>query len=212
MKGVDLMLPEQVMELFRRTGVMQEGHFKLTSGRHSDRYMQCARLFQYPEESMKVCAEIVDFFGDKNIDLVAGPAIGGIVMAYEVARILCARGSAVRNIFAERENGVMTLRRGFQVEAGQRALVVEDVVTTGGSVKEVIELLHAQGVEIVGVGAVVDRSNGAVEFKVPDSRVADSRVPVPFHAFAALHVESWEADACPLCRQGLPIVKPGSRT
>ncbi|MDR1621345.1 MAG: orotate phosphoribosyltransferase [Synergistaceae bacterium] len=195
---------EQAMELFRRTGVMQEGHFKLTSGRHSDRYMQCARLFQYPAESAKVCTEIVEFFRDKNVDLVAGPAIGGIVMAYEAARILCTYKAGVRNIFAERENGVMTLRRGFQVEPGQRALVVEDVVTTGGSVKEVIELLHAQGVEVVGVGAVVDRSNGAVEFKAADSKI-------PFHAFAALNVESWEPDACPLCRQGLPIVKPGSR-
>jgi orotate phosphoribosyltransferase len=199
------MLSEQAMELFRRTGVMQEGHFKLTSGRHSDRYMQCARLFQYPEESMEVCTEIVKFFRDENVDLVVGPAIGGIVMAYEAARILCAHGARVRNVFAERENGVMTLRRGFQVEAGQRALVVEDVVTTGGSVKEVIELLHASNVEVVGVGAVVDRSGGTVEFKAPDSRV------IPFHAFAALKVESWEADACPLCRQGLPIVKPGSR-
>jgi orotate phosphoribosyltransferase len=198
------MLLEQAMELFRRTGVMQEGHFKLTSGRHSDRYMQCARLFQYPEESMKVCTEIAEFFRDKDVDLVAGPAIGGIVMAYEVARILCAQGAEVRNIFAERENGVMTLRRGFQVEAGQRALVVEDVVTTGGSVKEVIGLLHTQGVEVVGVGAVVDRSNGTVEFRAANAGV-------PFHAFAALNVESWEADACPLCRQGLPIVKPGSR-
>ncbi|MDR2181028.1 MAG: orotate phosphoribosyltransferase [Synergistaceae bacterium] len=199
------MLLEQAIELFQRTGVMQEGHFKLTSGQHSNRYMQCAKLFQYPKESMKVCEEIAEFFRDKDVDLVAGPAIGGIVMAYEVARILCARGAEVRSIFAERENGVMTLRRGFQVEAGQRALVVEDVVTTGGSVKEVIEILRAQGAEIVGVGSVVDRSQGTVDFPVGGSKI-------PFYACAALKVESWDPDACPLCRQGLPIVKPGSRT
>jgi orotate phosphoribosyltransferase len=197
---------EQAMEIFWRTGVLWEGHFKLTSGRHSDRYMQCAQLFQYPEDSMKVCGEIARFFRDKKVNLVAGPALGGIVMAYEVARILCASGARVRNIFAEREDGIMTLRRGFHAEAGERALVVEDVVTTGGSAKEVMELLHARGVEVVGVGAIVDRSDGAVEF-----RVANSASPLPFHAVATLSITSWEPDECPLCRQGLPIAKPGSR-
>jgi orotate phosphoribosyltransferase len=185
---------EQALEIFRRTGVMQEGHFKLTSGRHSDRYMQCARLFQYPEDSARVCGEVAEAFRGKGVDLVAGPALGGIIMAYEVARIL-----GVRNVFAEREAGAMTLRRGFQVSAGERALVVEDVVTTGGSVKEVMELLRSQGAEVIGVGAVVDRSNGAVDFGVP------------FYPLAAMSVESWEPDACPLCQRGLPIVKPGSR-
>jgi orotate phosphoribosyltransferase len=187
---------EEALDLLRRTGVMKEGHFRLTSGRHSDRYMQCAQLFQYPAESAAACAEIADFFRDKNIGLVAGPAVGGVVMAYEVARLL-----GVRNIFAEREEGAMTLRRGFDasVKAGDRALVVEDVVTTGGSVREVVELLEARGAEVLGVGSIVDRSNGAVSFGVP------------FHALLSMEIESWEPDACPLCRQGLPIVKPGSR-
>lgn len=185
---------EQALEIFRRTGVMQEGHFRLTSGRHSDRYMQCARLFEYPQDSAEVCSDIAAFFRDKKIDVVAGPAIGGIIMAYEVARIL-----GVRNVFAERENGVMTLRRGFYVSEGSRALVVEDVVTTGGSVKEVVDFLRGSGVEIVGVGSVVDRSNGAADFGVP------------FHALLSMEVHSWEADECPLCRQGVPIIKPGSR-
>ena len=188
------MSPEQAFEIFRRTGVMHEGHFKLTSGRHSDRYMQCARLFERPDDSAAVCSDVAGAFLGQNIDLVAGPAIGGIIMAYEVARIL-----SVRNVFAERENGTMALRRGFEVEAGNRALVVEDVVTTGGSVKEVIELLRGRGVEVVGVGAVVDRSNGTVDFGVP------------FHAVTTMNVESWEAEGCPLCRKGLPIIKPGSR-
>ena len=116
-------------------------------------------------------------------------------MGYEVARIL-----DVSNVFAERENGIMTLRRGFDVTPGARALVIEDVVTTGGSVKEVMELLRGRGVEVAGVGSVVDRSNGAIDFGVP------------FHAVAAMNVESWEPDNCPLCRQGLPITKPGSRS
>ncbi len=187
---------EQALEILRRTGVMQEGHFKLTSGRHSDRYMQCARLFEFPQESAAVCDEVAAAFKDEKIDFVAGPAIGGIIMAYEVARAL-----GTRNIFAERENGIMTLRRGFggAVAPGSRALVVEDVVTTGGSVKEVISLLRSLGVEVIGVAAVVDRSNGAVDFGVP------------FRALVSMEVQSWEADACPLCARGIPIAKPGSR-
>lgn len=188
------MLLEQVFEIFRRTGVMQEGHFKFTSGRHGNRYIQCARLFERPDDSVAICSEVAEAFRDKNIDLVVGPAIGGIIMAYEVAKIL-----NVRNIFAERENNVMALRRGFDVTPGSRAIVVEDVVTTGGSVKEVIELLRGGGVEVVGVGSVVDRSNGTVKFGIP------------FYAVATLDLESWEPDDCPLCRQGLPLMKPGSR-
>ena len=195
------MEPEQALEIFRRTGMMQEGHFKLTSGLHSDRYIQCARLFQYPAESARVCAEIAGPFQDKNVDLVAGPAVGGIIMAYEVARVLGAR-----NIFSERENGVMTLRRGFDasVAACRRALVVEDVVTTGGSVKELIDLLRSRDVEVLGLGAVVDRS-------VADRSVAAVDFGVPFHSLVKLSIDSWEPDDCPLCKQGLPIVKPGSR-
>jgi orotate phosphoribosyltransferase len=202
---------EQALKIFRRTGVMKEGHFKLTSGRHSDRYMQCAQLFQYPEDSMQVCTEIARFFREKNVTLVAGPALGGIVMAYEVARILCASGASVRNIFAEREDGVMALRRGFEVETGERALVVEDVVTTGGSVKEVRGLLRGRGAEVGGVGAIVDRSGGVASGGAVEFHAADSRTPLPFYAVATLSVTSWEPDACPLCRQGVPIAKPGSR-
>jgi orotate phosphoribosyltransferase len=192
---------EQALELLQRTGIMKDGHFRLTTGRHSGRYMQCAQLFQYPAESAAACADIADFFRDKNVELVAGPAVGGIIMAYEVARLLNVRGAGARGIFAEREDGAMSLRRGFDesVRAGVRALVVEDVVTTGGSAREVMELLRALGAEVVGVGSIVDRSNGAVSFGVP------------FHALLSMEIESWEPDVCPLCRQGLPIVKPGSR-
>ena len=189
------MLLEQALDIFRRTNVMMEGHFKFTSGRHSDRYVQCARLFEHPRDSIAVCEDVADAFRDKGVNLVVGPAIGGIIIAYEVARIL-----DVRNVFTERDSdGTMVLRRGFDLSPGDRAIVVEDVVTTGGSAVEVIELLRRYGVDVAGVGSVVDRSNGAVSFDVP------------FHAVATMNVESWEPENCHLCRQGIPIVKPGSR-
>ena len=186
------MTREEILTIFRETGVMLEGHFQLTSGRHSDKYMQCARLFQYPDIAEKFAKELAGKF--TGIELVAGPALGGIIIAYEVSRQL-----GVKNIFAERENGAMTLRRGFEIPQGARVLVVEDVVTTGGSVKEVIELVRQMGGEVAGVGCIVDRSNGKVDFGVP------------FAAVLSMEVQSWEADKCPLCREGWPVVKPGSR-
>ncbi len=185
---------ERIIEIFKETGVMLTGHFQLTSGRHSDHYMQCAQLFQYPEYSEMMCAELAEYFRNERIDLVAGPAVGGIIIAYETARAL-----KVRNIFAERQNGVMTFRRGFAVQPGERVLVTEDVVTTGGSVREVIELVRAAGGEVVGVGSIVDRSNGQVDFGVP------------FKAVLSMEVLSWEPEDCPLCKQGSVAVKPGSR-
>jgi len=183
---------EQILDIFRQTGVMLEGHFLLTSGRHSDRYMQCAKLFQNAQISERFSRALADKFAD--VDLVVGPAVGGIILAYEVSRQL-----GVPNLFAERESGVMTLRRGFAVPEGARVLVVEDVVTTGGSVKEVIELVRAQGAVPVGVGSIVDRSNGAVDFGVP------------FEAVLRMEVVSYPPEECPLCRQDIPAVKPGSR-
>lgn len=185
---------DRIFDIFRRTGVMQEGHFVLTSGRHADRYMQCARLFEYPRYSETLSAELARKFADRKIDLVAGLALGGVILAYEVARQL-----GVRNIFAEREAGAMTFRRGFAVPAGARVLVVEDVVTTGGSVREVLELVKGAGGQTVGVGAVVDRSAGGVDFGVD------------FRAIVSMEIASWDAAACPLCAQGIPAVKPGSR-
>jgi orotate phosphoribosyltransferase len=187
------MTREEILTIFRETGVMIEGHFLLTSGRHSDKYMQCARLFQYPDIAEKFARELAGKFTD--VDVVAGPALGGIIIAYEVSRQL-----SVRNIFAERENGAMTLRRGFEIPHGSRVLVVEDVVTTGGSVKEVMELVRQLGGEVAGVGCIVDRSNGKVDFGVP------------FAAALSMEVTSWEAENCPLCKEGWPLVKPGSRS
>jgi orotate phosphoribosyltransferase len=184
---------EKALDILEKAGVMQSGHFKLTSGKHSDRYMQCARLFETPAYSEALCRDLAERFRGE-VDVVAGPAIGGIIMAYEVARAL-----GVRNIFAERENGAMTLRRGFFVKPGERALIVEDVVTTGGSVKEVAALLAQMGAQIVGVGAIVDRSGGKAGFGCR------------FEAAAAVALSTYEPDDCPLCAQGIPVHKPGSR-
>ncbi|MFV0498366.1 MAG: orotate phosphoribosyltransferase [Candidatus Fimivivens sp.] len=186
---------EEKIQLLEAAQVLQRGHFRLTSGRHSDQYMQCARVFEYAKYAEPICKDIADAFCDEKIDLVVGPAIGGIIITYEVARQL-----GVRNIFAERENGVMTLRRGFAVEQGTRVLVVEDTITTGGSVKEVIALIQEKGGVVVGVGSVVDRSNGMVDFGAR------------LHAAVSMEVLSYDEDDCPLCKQGLPITKPGSRT
>ncbi len=188
------MTREEKIKLLEDAHVLQTGHFRLTSGRHSDKYMQCARVFEDAKYSEPICKDIADAFRDEKIDLVVGPAIGGVIISYEVARQL-----GVRNIFAERENGAMTLRRGFAIEPGTRVLVVEDTITTGGSVKEVIALVREKGGVVIGVGSVVDRSNGAVDFGVP------------LHAAVSMVVASYEEADCPLCKQGLPITKPGSR-
>ena len=152
---------EDILKILKETGVLLQGHFLLTSGRHSDTYLQCARLFQYPDYAEKIAATLAEYFSDDEIDLVIGPAIGGIILSYEMGRYL-----GVKTIFAERENGKMTLRRGFQIKKNSRVLVVEDVITTGGSVKEVMELVRSGGGEVMGVGAVVDRSGGSIDFGV----------------------------------------------
>lgn len=186
---------DRVLEILQETGVLLQGHFLLTSGRHSERYMQCARVFQYPTYSEELSRMLAEQLKGLDIDVVIGPAIGGIIFSYEMGRVL-----GVKTLFAERENGVMTLRRGFSIEPGSRVLVVEDAVTTGGSVREVIALAEALGAQVVGVGSLVDRSGGAVDFGVP------------FHAVYRTVIESYSAEECPLCKEGkLPLVKPGSR-
>ncbi len=186
---------EQILEVFKKTEGILHGHFLLTSGRHSDTYMQCAKLFVHPEESAYLCGALSEQLKEFKADAVVSPAVGGIIMGYEVARQL-----GVKNFFAEREGGGMTLRRGFALEKGMRVIVVEDVVTTGGSVKEVIELCRAAGAEVTAVASVVDRSGGKVDFGVP------------YRVLLSMEVKSYEADECPLCREGkIPVVKPGSR-
>ena len=186
---------EQILEVFKKTEGILHGHFLLTSGRHSDTYMQCAKLFVHPEESAFLCSALADTLRGFGADAVVSPAVGGIIMGYEVARQL-----GVANYFAERENGGMTLRRGFSLDKGMRVIVVEDVVTTGGSVKEVIELCRNAGAEVAAVASIVDRSGGKVDFGVP------------YRALLSMEVKSYDADDCPLCRKGkIPAIKPGSR-
>ena len=184
----------EMERIFKQTGLMLEGHFLLPSGRHSNRYMQCAKLFQYPEYSEMICKDLADRFAGQKIDMVVGPAVGGIIMSYEMARQF-----KVPNIFAERENGAMTLRRGFSIPEGAKVLVVEDVVTTGGSVREVMDIVAEAKAEVVGVCVVVDRSGGKIDFGVP------------FEAAYETEIQSYEPSQCPLCEQGLELVKPGSR-
>ncbi len=187
---------EQILQIFKDKEVLLSGHFRLTSGRHAAYYMQCARLLQYPDVAGPLCEQMASNFADQGVTVVVGPAIGAIPLSYEVARAL-----GVKSIFAERENGVMTLRRGFEVSAQDRVLVVEDVITTGGSVKEVIDLMRAQGATVVGVGVLVDRSNGKIDFGVPLS------------SLLSLEIESFAPEDCPLCAEGkIPVVKPGSRS
>lgn len=185
---------EQVLEVFERTGVLLEGHFRLTSGLHAAKYLQCAQLLQYPHEAGPLCEQLAEYFKDSGATVVAGPATGGIILAYEVAKAL-----GVKNIFGEREDGVMTFRRGFKVEPTDKVLVLEDVVTTGGSVKELIECVRAAGAEVVGVASLVNRSGGRVDFGVP------------FKSLVNLDITTYQPDECPMCKEGSVAYKPGSR-
>jgi orotate phosphoribosyltransferase len=186
---------EQAIKIFTDSGALMEGHFKLTSGRHSNRYMQCAQVLQYPAYTEELARHLAERFADEKIDYVVGPAMGGIIVSYEVARQL-----KVPSMFTERQDGQMSLRRGFTIQPGDRVLVVEDVVTTGGSVVEVMDVVRNFGGNIVGVGVLVDRSGGKVDFGVP------------LQSVLSMDIESWEAESCPLCKAGQgEAVKPGSR-
>lgn len=186
---------ERVLTVFREAGVLLEGHFLLTSGRHSGKYLQCARIFRHPKYSEELCAALAEQYANEGVQVVIGPAMGAVQMAYEVSRAL-----KCENFFTERENGAMALRRGFEVTPGMKVLVVEDVVTTGGSVREVIELVKAAGGDVVGVGSIVDRTGGKIDFGVP------------YKAVISMDVASYEPDDCPLCKAGAPApYKPGSR-
>ena len=185
---------KEIIEIFKKTGALLEGHFLLTSGRHSNVYFQCAKVLQYPNYMEKICANIAEHFKSTKIDTVISPAIGGIIVGQEVARQL-----EKRSIFAEREDKTLTLRRGFSIERGEKVLVCEDVVTTGGSVFEVIEIVKSLGGEVVGVGCIVDRNNGKVNFGC--RQVSTIR----------MEVVSFMPEECELCKKGIPVVKPGSR-
>ena len=183
---------QETLEVFEETGAYLKGHFRLTSGLHSGEYLQCALVLQHPALAERFGRELASHFSAVN--LVVSPAIGGLIIGHEVARALRCRFQ-----FTERDNGQMVLRRGFSVRPGERAVVIEDVVTTGGSTREVIEVLRAAGVEVIGAASVIDRSGGRADLGVP--RVA----------LGTLNAVAWTPEECPLCKQGIPVVKPGSR-
>ena len=185
---------EEVIQKFRETEALLEGHFVLTSGLHSGVYLQCARVLQHPQVAEAFGQNIAKHFRDEQIETVASPAIGGIIIGHEVARALGARF-----IWTERENGVMVLRRGFTVSAGEKLLVVEDVVTTGGSTRETVTVLQSAGANVVAAASIIDRSSGQAD------------VGVPRLALATLNVPSVSPEDCEACRRGEPAVKPGSR-
>jgi orotate phosphoribosyltransferase len=186
---------DSILDRFRRVGALLEGHFRLTSGLHSPGYLQCALVLQHPVEAEACGAAIAERVRSLAPQVVLSPALGGIVIGQEVGRAL-----GVRAIFAERQDGQLTLRRGFSLQPGERVLVVEDVVTTGGSTRETIDVARAAGATVVGAAAIIDRSGG------------QQRIDVPFHALATISLPTYQAAACPLCAEGKPVVKPGSRT
>ena len=184
----------QILEHFKETDALLDGHFILSSGLHSPKYLQCALALQYPLDAARFGKAIAEHFTDANIQTVASPAIGGLIIGYEVAKAL-----NVRFVWTERENGVMTLRRGFLVKENERMLVVEDVITTGGSTRECIEAIETHDAKVVGAASIIDRSGGTADVGV--SRIA----------LVSLEVPSYQPENCPMCQQGEVAVKPGSR-
>jgi orotate phosphoribosyltransferase len=188
------MTENEILDIFRKHSALLEGHFILSSGLHSDRYIQCALVLQHPDVAQKLCAELAAKLRQLGASVVAAPALGGVIVSYEVARAL-----GVRSLFTERQDGAMTLRRGFSLTAGEPTLVVEDVVTTGGSTRETMAAVEQAGGKVVGVGSLIDRSGGKAELGVPKA------------ALVTLAVRNYDPADCPLCKSGIPAVKPGSR-
>lgn len=188
------MTDSDVLDLFRHAGALLDGHFRLSSGLHSERYLQCALVLQHPDLAERLGREVADRTRHLQATVVLSPALGGIVIGQEVGRAL-----GVRAIFAERQDGVLTLRRGFTLSPADRALVVEDVITTGGSTRETMAVAAAAGAHVTGAAAIIDRGGDP------------SRLGIPLQTLARLDVPAWPPEACPLCAQHVPIVKPGSR-
>jgi orotate phosphoribosyltransferase len=188
------MTRDELLDVFRRSGALLDGHFRLTSGLHSPGYLQCALVLQHPEHAGALGQAIAARARELRPTVVLSPALGGVIIGQEVGRAL-----GIRAIFAERQDGSLTLRRGFIISESDRVLVIEDVLTTGGSTRETMQVAKAAGGQVVGAAAIVDRSAGAARFDVP------------FTALLALALPTYEPDQCPICAQGLPVLKPGSR-
>ena len=185
---------DSVLDRFRQVGALLEGHFRLTSGLHSPGYLQCALVLQHPAQAEACGREIADRVRALGAQVVLSPALGGIVIGQEVGRAL-----GVRAVFAERQDGTLMLRRGFSFSPGEKVLVVEDVVTTGKSTRETIDVARAAGATVVGAASIIDRSGG------------HQNLDVPYHALATIALPTYQPEACPMCAAGQPVVKPGSR-
>jgi len=189
-----MMNENEILQIFRTNSALLEGHFILSSGLHSDRYIQCALVLQHPDVAQKLCVELAAKLRHVGAAVVVAPALGGVIVAHEVARAL-----GVRALFTERQDGAMTLRRGFSFSPREATLVVEDVITTGGSTRETMKCVEQAGGKIVGVGALIDRSGGSAELGVPKATLV------------SLKVQNYNPADCPLCKSGIAAVKPGSR-
>jgi len=188
------MKQDEVLDIYRRTGALLSGHFLLSSGLHSDRYLQSALVLQQPDIATRLCAALAASFKDAQIQVVIAPALGGVFVSHETARAL-----GVRALFAERVNGELTLRRGFAIKQGERVLVVEDVITTGKSTRETIDVVRKAGGTVVAAASLVDRSGGKAD------------LGVPYRSLVTLDVPTYTAENCPMCKSGSSPVKPGSR-
>ena len=188
------MTQEEVLDIYTRTGALLAGHFLLSSGLHSDRYLQSALVLQQPEIATRLCAALAGHFRDLKIEVVIAPALGGVFVSHETARAL-----GVRALFVERVNGELTLRRGFSIRANERVLVVEDVITTGKSTRETIAVVEKAGGDVIAAGSLVDRSGGKAD------------LGVPYRSLVTLDVPSYRPEDCPMCKAGGTPVKPGSR-
>jgi len=189
------MTENEILDIFRKYSALLEGHFILSSGLHSDRYVQCALVLQHPRVAEQLCAQLAERLRHLAPSVVAAPALGGVLVAHEVARAL-----GTRALFTEREEGAMTLRRGFRLEPQEPTLVVEDVITTGLSTRETMQCVEQAGGKVVGAGALIDRSGGTADLALPQA------------ALLTLKIQNYNPASCPLCQAGIPLVKPGSRT
>jgi len=188
------MTSEEVLDIYKKTGALLTGHFLLSSGLHSEQYLQSALVLQQPDIATKLCAALADNFKNSRIEVVIAPALGGVFVSHETARAL-----GVRALFAERVNGELTLRRGFMIKPAERALIVEDVITTGKSTKETIEVVKKAGGVVIAAGSLVDRSGGKAD------------IGVPYRSLVTLMVPAYAAEECPMCKAGSKPIKPGSR-
>lgn len=188
------MTSKDIEKIFIDSGALLHGHFLLTSGNHGDAYLEKFRIYEQPAIHSNLITEMLGKFAGKNIDVVLGPALGGVIMASEAGRQL-----GVRAVYAEKENGRLTLRRGFKLNKSEKVLIVDDILTTGGSVKETIAIAQEAGTEIVGIGILADRSGGKAD------------LGVPYTALMTLDLPIYDPQNCPLCVKGMPLVKPGSR-